>query len=700
MTTNGRTGPVPRDAQGRWLPVTTTTTTSSEEADQVQQRWCAEELARIQATRERYRNGRSLGLALLLLLSLPALAAAQAHAIIHEQLNRFTRSPSVRALQSGPWSGAATWGGAVPADGATVEIPAGVTVTVDQVIPAAPRWVSVHGLLRFQPTAQTALTVGTLVIQHHGRLEIGTVKEPITGSVLLTLSSFGRDFDHAIDPFELTVGLVALGQVTMHGRAKTAFVPVSILPAQGSTRITLDQVPTGWQANDRLVLTGTTYDQHDELTLERVEAGEARVREPLKFARAFPAAGLSVHLANLSRNIVIRSDPAAAGNVRRQAHVMLMADPHAHDLRFVEFRDLGRTTISPVTDPRLLADGTRDPSLCPPYLPAENVRGRYALHVHHVGPFTAPVRHYVQGVSIHVKKHARLKFGFINHSSNVVVEDAVGYNVDGSTFMTEEGNEIGAIRRSLAMSSLGSNASNEDQPREIHLEKTCPAIQERRRLDMGHNGSGFWIHSAGVDTEGNVAYGHTNAGFDFWTQPLHKENSFPHLEFEVKHLRPGAKWTFADEETLPLNRVPGLFRHNVAYAAGFQRNGRKAGFALSHGLQAYKNPTLGKTLIDGFLAWNVVNGIDSEYTGSTIWRNIRVLAGNRAPGSVGIELRRQAEQSNNEVSDAQVVGFATCLRLGDQGISKNVACTDTPPPPPPPAPAPKAPLNLRLLKGQ
>jgi hypothetical protein len=356
-----------------------------------------------------------------------------------------------------------------------------------------------------------------------------------------------------------------------------------------------------------------------------------------------------------------------------------------------------------VSDPRLLPDGTRDPSLCPPYLETENIRGRYALHFHHVGERTAPNRHVVEGVAISVRKLARLKFGVISHSSNVSVSRSVSVNIDGSHFMTEEGNEIGEFRDNLAVFSFGSNAPNEDQPRDVLLNNGgCSDLVDRRRSDQGHNGSGFWIHSGGVDTIGNVAAGHTNAGFDMWTIPLSNEtdrpNAPPFLRFEVRYLRPGSTWPF-EEETMHINRVPGLFRNNVAYAAGFQRNGRKAGFALSTGMQAHKNPSLGKTLVDGFLAWNVVQGVDSEYTGMTDWRNLRLIAGTRADAdSQGVDLARQ-DGNHNDVSNSEIVGFATCIRNdGWNSTTSNVTCTGGPVTTPPPPAPPAAPGNVRIIR--
>lgn len=636
----------------------------------------------------------------------PARPAAQAIHLAHSQLHHYVMSPTITAVRSGAWSQATTWStGGTPGNGAKVAIPSGITVTVDRQMTEQLDWINVEGVLRFQPDAVTGLTVHTVVVMSSGQFEMGTTSQPVTGRATLTLSSLGRDFDHSVDPLELTLGLIVMGQARMHGQQKTAWLPVSTAPAAGATRIRPDRTPQGWQQGDRLILTASTHGQEEDLTFQRVEGSDIVFSESLKHTRVFPESGLAVHVGNLSRTVLIRSDPADVGNSRRQAHVMLMSDPYPQDIRWAEFRDLGRTTISPVTDPRILSDGRRDPSLCAPYISAENIRGRYSLHFHHVGERTAPIQHRIQGVSIHVRKFSRLKFGFINHSSNVVVEDSVGAYIDGATFMTEEGNEIGGFYRNLAVFSVGSNAPNEDNPRDILLKNNgCEELVKRRRADMGHNGSGFWVHSAGVDTIGNVAAGHTNAGFDLWTIPLSnpgdRPNAPPYLRFEAKYLRAGSSWPSSMGDTAPLDWVPALFRDNVAYAAGFQRNGRKAGFALSHALHAANAPTLGKSLVDGLVAWNVVQGVDSEYTSNIIWRNLRLIAGNREPGTVGIGLRRQATESNNEVYTARVTGFIDCLLLGDNGQSSDVQCKSPVLTSPSPAPdMPRPPSNVRVVGG-
>src|SRR5262249_28873169 len=99
-------------------------------------------------------------------------------------------------------------------------------------------------------------------------------------------------------------------------------------------------------------------------------------------------------------------------------------------------------------------------------------------------------------------------WGFVNHSSHVVFEDNVAFNVTGAAFVTEAGDEIGAFRGNLAVYSAG---SGED-------------VDGRRKLqDFGHEGDGFWFQGGGVDVERNVAAGQAQTGFVFFTSGLEQE---------------------------------------------------------------------------------------------------------------------------------------------------------------------------------
>src|SRR6185436_16198641 len=101
-------------------------------------------------------------------------------------------------------------------------------------------------------------------------------------------------------------------------------------------------------------------------------------------------------------------------------------------------------------------------------------------------PGDAPVR--VRGC---VATHSP-GWGFVNHSSNVDIDDNVTFNVAGSGFVTEAGDEVGSFRHNLAVRSKGSG-DDEDSRRKLQ--------------DFGHEGDGFWFQGGGVIVEDNIATG-------------------------------------------------------------------------------------------------------------------------------------------------------------------------------------------------
>src|SRR4051794_28032147 len=72
----------------------------------------------------------------------------------------------IRSARSGPWSAASTWeGGAIPADGAKVQIRTGHAITYDVASDAIIRSIHVAGTLTFARDRNTVLNVGLIKIQ-------------------------------------------------------------------------------------------------------------------------------------------------------------------------------------------------------------------------------------------------------------------------------------------------------------------------------------------------------------------------------------------------------------------------------------------------------------------------------------------------------------------------------------------------------
>ena len=100
------------------------------------------------------------------------------------------------AIASGDWFDPAIWdGGVVPSSQAKVYIPEGVSVTYGGLSDVPVFSLGVAGELRFDQNADSKLIVDTLVVVPTGRLEIGTLDNPIPHDVscLLYTSPSPRD---------------------------------------------------------------------------------------------------------------------------------------------------------------------------------------------------------------------------------------------------------------------------------------------------------------------------------------------------------------------------------------------------------------------------------------------------------------------------------------------------------------------------
>ena len=150
------------------------------------------------------------------------------------------------------------------------------------------------------------------------------------------------------------------------------------------------------------------------------------------------------------------------------------------------------------------------------------------MHFHHTGVNPAIAPAVVKG-SIVIGSPG---WGFVNHSSNVLMENNVAVGVYGSSFVTEDGNEIGAMIGNLSLGTIGAREG----------------IGERRAIhDFGYRGNGFWLQGPGVSLIDNVATGNRGAGFAYFTAS--SKNRFDAVNLENPSLAAG-------HAAIPVGAVP------------------------------------------------------------------------------------------------------------------------------------------------
>ncbi len=435
------------------------------------------------------------------------------------------------AVASGNWGDPKTWDRGVPGAGARVIIPAGLTVTVEGVHDNERLdWLRVDGTLRFDPAADAALKVVTLVGNVGSMIEIGTEKERIHADKTARLILGDRgERDDALrqrDPFDLSGGLISHGHVRIFGAEYTSHAVPTAVPHVGDNEVRFAAAPKGWKVGDQLLFPGLDRQENGrdvgvdpwtgrELPVGQHEDEERTVRsisadgkdvtfdKPLAYQHGdIYGFADAVPVGNLSRNVVIESENTE--KVSRRAHVMFM---HTQDVVIDSalFRELGRTNVEgELTSPRV-ADGKLEEGS------DANTIGRYAVHFHirwgatyHQQPFI------VRNCAV----DGSPKLGIVNHGGYGLVDDNVTYRVRGSHFFTENGSEIGRFKGNLAVRSNGTDGDDDGVP--------VPAKHAYNHpLNIGHGGHGFWLQGGGVDVTDNIAIGHSYSAFGFFVANNH-----------------------------------------------------------------------------------------------------------------------------------------------------------------------------------
>jgi hypothetical protein len=365
----------------------------------------------------------------------------------------FCGGPTATAVADGRWSAPATWStNAVPSAGAKVLIPGERRIAYDVESAETIQCVEIRGRLAFDTERRTKLTVVTLIVMEDGHLEVGTEERPVAAAARAEIQIADRPFDLQLDPGQVGNGIIGLGRIRMHGAIKApTFVRLTSDARASQATFTVDGLLQGWSSGDRIVLPdtrqlreserGRAFASRDEqVEIAAVDGATITLRRPLAWDH--PAAhgtggatALRPHIGNLSRNVVIASERASG----TRGHLMFLARADV-DLRYVEVRDMGRTTTGTIDSTTFDGQGHA-------LRVGTNQIGRYAIHFHHnFGPAwpersRRPADGY-QFTLIGNSVIAPAKWGITIHNTHYgLVRDNVVYNSRGASIVTEDGNE-------------------------------------------------------------------------------------------------------------------------------------------------------------------------------------------------------------------------------------------------------------------
>ena len=464
-------------------------------------------------TRRSYKAARAftrIGLGLCATL-LPSVALAQhvhdGKSGLAHGVPDFCAAPTISSVASGNWSSASTWSPArVPGAGDKVRVGAGTSVTYDLQSDASLDCVSVEGALRFRNNASTRIKVANLMVKDAGTFEVGTSASPIPAGVTAEIIIADKPLDTNFDPEQFGTGFIGFGRVTMHGAIKSpTFVRLATEAMAGQNTLNLSEPPAGWNVGDKILVPDTrqlkyseyqnypTFSsvwnaqaQWEERTISSISGSQVTLSQALSFnhkgGRAIDGTlDFLPHVGNLSRTIVVRSENP--NGTRGHSLFSQRADV---DIRYVAFRNMGRTTTQPLDSTTFSGDTVTHVGT--------NQIGKYPIHMHHVmGPTTPPASGY-QFVLVGNAVEETTKWAITLHNTHFgLVQQNVVFKSGGSCIMTEDGSESrNLIDRNFAVGSWGSGG----------------------RMGEGREGGGFWFRGVDNIVTNNVAANIMSDGAD------------------------------------------------------------------------------------------------------------------------------------------------------------------------------------------
>ncbi|MEQ1929580.1 MAG: hypothetical protein ABL957_03485, partial [Parvularculaceae bacterium] len=414
---------------------------------------------------------------------------------------------------------------------------------------------------------------------------------------------------------------------------------------------TFRDAPAGWRLRDRLLFAASNPGELDEVREIAGVSANGRtfsLSRPLRFDHNSPSeAQAAVPVGNITRNIVFRS--MQADRLADRAHIMI-ATRESADIRGAAFQRLGRTSaLKAHSLPGRNADGEE--------VAGDNPIGRYAVHFHIVSGLSRddPPSRFAGNVIVDSPK-----YGLVNHGAYVIAEDNVTLGVKGAHFFAENGSEIGAFRRNLAVYSRGS--SDTIRAREDGV------------ADFGHGGHGFWSQSPALTIEDNYAFHHSGAAYVVFAAATEMADGRQNVTFRgesriqnllAANLAPEVRAKLTGEFAPP-TVVPFHFARNV-------------GANSDRGLEVWNTNIIAEhdlpSTIEDSVFWGLGSaGIAMTYAVNTIVRDTTLIGADpvgcegTCEGSIGVTT--EGRTRNLDMENVRIAKFSTGVRLPMRGLTR------------------------------
>lgn len=374
----------------------------------------------------------------------------------------FPPTTAARNVAAKPWSDPATWGGTVPADGASVTIPAGKAVLLDRDVSLAN--LTVNGTLVF---ARRDVLLEADWVLVHGAMQVGTESAPFQQRATIRL----RDRTPGEDVLlmgDKVIGVLG-GTLDLHGAPRLGWTRLGATAARGADRITLERAPD-WRPGDRIAIASTDFNrsQDEEATIIAVQGNVVTLDRQLEyqhFGAVQSFAGRAVdqraEVALLSRTVTVEGEAESSAD-GFGAQVMVTEGASAR-LSNVELHRVGQSGLL----------------------------RRYPIHFHMLGDGGAGS--FVKGSSIH---HSSNRCATIHGTNQVTFTGNTCFDHAGHGVFLEDGAESGNV----IVGNLGFGT------------RKPPA--DKRLLPSDSSPATFWLTNLDNVVRGNVAAG--SEGHGFW----------------------------------------------------------------------------------------------------------------------------------------------------------------------------------------
>jgi len=557
-------------------------------------------------------------------------------------------------VDSGAWNDTATWkDGRIPEDGARVRINPYHKITINNELTTKVRTIELKGELAFNPHKNTRLIVDTMVTESGSILRIGEPGIPVDMNKTATIMIHDYQDEGMIindtqsidyDPLRIGQGILTNGLFFTHGAYKTPYVEISGKGvARGSVTVAFEEEPEGWRAGDEVVILGTSEagTESEHRTITAIEEGEVTLDKALDFDHFVPDTTienleLKVHMANITRNIVIKTDPASISgrgdkndpdNVEHRGHVLFMHNNNVN-INSVQFEDLGRTNKKYVLNETKFTSEDIDAEAT--HI-GTNQAARYPVHFHRAG---------IDGKLGRINDCVVLGspgWGYVNHSSNVAMRENIAYGVYGAAFITEAGDENGKFIGNMAIQTRGYGRSSV---------KGWKA--RRNEDDWGFGGNGFWLLGPNVDVVDNIVNGSSNSAFAFTRVTI---DSVTGVITPEKNLE------------LPYGKVPlKSFVGNIAYGNsggvfGILSGTRQGTTETIKGLLAYANGALSHSKENP----DAAEWISWWYPSNIVLEDVTLIGDIHHPKYTGIGTQTKLRKTT--IKNARIEGMQIGIRI-------------------------------------